>query len=97
MILTVLILLAVLSLWIFGPREPADLKTSFDEKSLGSNLDFYLETVEAKLPDIVPGTENASFGMEHRIKKHQFRLFIFMGFLQVQKKSGQYLMRWLNQ
>lgn len=57
MILSVLILLAVLSLWIFGPREPADLKTSFDEKSLGSNLDFYLETVEAKLPDIVPGTE----------------------------------------
>ncbi|MBT6096855.1 MAG: hypothetical protein HOH05_00610 [Marinovum sp.] len=57
MILTLIIFLAVLLLWVFGSRELADLKWSFDENSLGSDLDNYLKTAESKLPDIVPGTE----------------------------------------
>jgi len=56
-ILTLIIFLAVLLLWVFGSRELADLKWSFDENSLGADLDNYLKTAESKLPDIVPGTE----------------------------------------
>ncbi len=57
MLITLLILLIVLMLWIFGPREPAELKTSFDESILGSDLDCYLRNTEAELPDIVAGTQ----------------------------------------
>ena len=57
MIFTLIIFLAVLLLWVFGSREPADLKWNFDENSLGSGLDSYLKSAESKLPDIVPGTE----------------------------------------
>lgn len=57
MILTIIIFLAVLLVWVFGSREPAELETSFDESSLGSDLDSYLKSAESKLPDIVPGTE----------------------------------------
>jgi alpha-beta hydrolase superfamily lysophospholipase len=56
-ILTLILFLAVLLVWIFGTREPAGLKTIFDESSLGSDLDTYLKTAESKLSDIVPGTE----------------------------------------
>lgn len=55
----VAIVLAVLVLllgaaWLFGPRTPVDTTITFDPKSIGEDLDLYLEKAEAKVRGIQP-------------------------------------------
>ena len=57
MIFLLIFFLTILLFWMFAPREPADLKVNFDEEQLRSDLDSYLQVSEAKMQDIVPGTE----------------------------------------
>mgnify|MGYP004125486243 CR=1 FL=1 len=95
-ILTLIIFLAVLLLWVFGSREPADLKWSFDENSLGSDLDSYLKTAESKLPDIVPGTEKRIIWHGKPHQKTPVSIVYYMGFQRVQKKLGLFQIRWRN-
>ena len=93
MIFTLIIFLAVLLLWVFGSREPADLKWNFDENSLGSDLDSNLKSAESKLPDIVPGTEKRIIWHGKPHQKTPVLIVIYMGFPQVQKKFGRCLIR----
>jgi pimeloyl-ACP methyl ester carboxylesterase len=53
------IILAILALligaaWLFGPRTPVDTTITFDPKTLGNDLDAYLERAEAKVRGIQP-------------------------------------------
>lgn len=40
--------------WLFGPRTPVDTTITFDPKSIGEDLDAYLERAEAKVRGIQP-------------------------------------------
>ena len=53
-IITVLSL-AVIALWLFGPREPVDLKASFDPRKFGEGVQVYFEATESAYDDITPG------------------------------------------
>ena len=44
-------------LWLVLPREPVDTVIEFDPATIGPDLDAYLATREADVPDLVPGTE----------------------------------------
>jgi len=54
-----LLLLAALIVLVFtfGPREPVGTDLSFDDSTLGNDLDLYLATVEARFADITPEVE----------------------------------------
>ena len=80
MILTLIILLAVLLLWFFGSREPADLETTFDQDILSFDLDSYLKSAESKLPDIVPGTEKRIIWHKKPHQKTPFSIVYLHGF-----------------
>ena len=43
--------------WWFGPYEPADLATAFDQGQMASGVQAYFDVTEAKFDDITPGTE----------------------------------------
>lgn len=51
-----LVILAAV-LWVFGPREPVEAPVAFDVDLLGSDIDAYLERVEADVPELRPGAE----------------------------------------
>ncbi|MEQ6247398.1 alpha/beta fold hydrolase [Sulfitobacter sp. HNIBRBA3233] len=55
-IILALVLLAG-GLWAFGPYEPADLRTDFDDSVLDGGVSAYLSWREARVPDITPGVE----------------------------------------
>ncbi len=55
-ILIVLVLL-IAAVGLFGPREPAPLSASFDDRKFGEGVQVYFESVEANFDDITPGTE----------------------------------------
>ena len=57
MIFSLIFFLLILLFWMIAPREPADLLTHFDEDQLGPDVNGYLQASEAKIPDIIPGTE----------------------------------------
>jgi len=44
-------------LWVFGPYEKVDLKTSFDTRKFGEGVQVYFESVEERYPYVVPGTQ----------------------------------------
>lgn len=44
-------------LWVFGPYEPVDLKTSFEPRRFGEGVQVYFESIESNVADITPGTE----------------------------------------
>jgi len=67
-------------LWVFGRREPADLKTHFDEDQLGSDLNGYLQSAEAKIPDIIPGTEKRIIWHESSQQKTPVSIVYLHGF-----------------
>jgi alpha-beta hydrolase superfamily lysophospholipase len=55
-----LILLGVIlaaGLWIFGPREPAQLDFTFDSSAFNGDLDAYFAASEGRFDDIVPDTQ----------------------------------------
>lgn len=53
----VLLVLAGVGLWAFGPREPMDASITFDAASIGPDIDAYLTEREARFTDITPGTQ----------------------------------------
>lgn len=54
----VLVLLGVLALmWVFGPYEPADLRTDFDASELDKGVGTYLAWREAQLSGITDGVQ----------------------------------------
>lgn len=55
MLVGVVVLVGVL--WLFGPYEPADLSTSFDDSALSDGVDPYLAAQEARFSDITQGVE----------------------------------------
>lgn len=55
--LLVLLIAAGGAIWVFGPREPVDRALAFDPGSIGADPAAYLATQEARVSDIVPGTE----------------------------------------
>lgn len=57
-VLYVLIALIVIlvGLWLFGPREPVDTSLRFDPAVIGDDIDAYLAESEARFDDIVDGT-----------------------------------------
>lgn len=48
------LLLAVVLVLNFGPREPVDYTVSFSESDLGEDLDAYLSAAEARMDGVVP-------------------------------------------
>lgn len=80
MIFALFIFLTLMVLWVFGRREPADLKTHFDEGQLGLDLDGYLQAAEAKIPDIIPGTEKRIVWHEVSQQKTPFSIVYLHGF-----------------
>jgi alpha-beta hydrolase superfamily lysophospholipase len=52
-----ILLLAVLVVWYFGPYEPVKTDMRFDEDSIGEDVDAYFAAREARFDDIVPGVE----------------------------------------
>lgn len=44
-------------IWLFVPREPVKVETSFDPSVIGEDLDAYLAENEARFDDITPGVE----------------------------------------
>ncbi|MCA8869111.1 MAG: alpha/beta fold hydrolase [Rhodobacteraceae bacterium] len=55
--LFLLFVVLVAAIWLFGPREPVDEAITFQDESLGDDLDAYLAAAEAEFGEIVPGTE----------------------------------------
>lgn len=55
-ILALLVVLGVLIWWI-APEEPVDRTISFDESTIGPDLDAWLATNEAAFGDVTPGAE----------------------------------------
>ncbi|UWR21460.1 carboxylesterase [Sulfitobacter sp. S190] len=55
--LMVLLVVAVLALWIFGPYEDAALTASFDDTVLEDGVDTYLAAREAAFDDITDGVQ----------------------------------------
>lgn len=58
----ILILIVVLAVaggvvWIFGPREPADLTVTFDPARIGADPAAYLAREEANVPNLRPNAE----------------------------------------
>ncbi|NDW03987.1 alpha/beta hydrolase [Jiella pacifica] len=52
--LVLLIAIVLAGLWLFGPREPADLTVRFDPAAIGSDPDAYLAKQEADIPNLRP-------------------------------------------
>jgi alpha-beta hydrolase superfamily lysophospholipase len=52
-VLTILVLLLGAA-WLFGPRTPVDTTITFDPKTIGEDLDAYLERAEATVRGIQP-------------------------------------------
>lgn len=52
--LVLLIAIVLAGLWLFGPREPADLTVRFDPAVIGSDPDAYLAKEEADIPNLRP-------------------------------------------
>ena len=55
--LAVVALLTVVVIWIFGPREPADLTHDFDPADMGEDLDAYFAAQESRFADLRGGVE----------------------------------------
>ncbi len=55
--LAVVSLLTVVVIWIFGPREPADLTHDFDPADMGEDLDAYFTAQESRFADLRGGVE----------------------------------------
>lgn len=49
--------LAAGGLWVFGPNEPVELQTSFDQSQLDDGVDAFFAKAEAAFDDITPGVE----------------------------------------
>lgn len=52
--LLALVVVAVGALWLFGPREPADLTITFDPSAIGDDPSAYLARQEADVPNLRP-------------------------------------------
>ncbi|MEF2072453.1 alpha/beta hydrolase [Consotaella aegiceratis] len=50
--LLVLLVVAGLGIWLFGPREPVDLRVTFDPDSIGDDPAAYLAREEADIPNL---------------------------------------------
>lgn len=65
-----LFVIVILGLWMFLPREPADLRTKFDPRKFGEGVQVYFESIESRFDDITPGVEKrvewADGGYERR-------------------------------
>lgn len=53
----VLLILAGVALWYFGPYEPINVTPTFDEGAIGDDVDAYLTGRESRFDDITPGVE----------------------------------------
>ncbi|MEO1140549.1 MAG: alpha/beta fold hydrolase [Pseudomonadota bacterium] len=51
------LLAAIGAVWLFGPREPVDVTARFDPAKFGEGIGVYLESTEARLDGIKPGSE----------------------------------------
>lgn len=56
-----LLIVAVAAVWLLAPREPVDRVISFDDGSIGPDLDQWLAGREAAFADIVPGVQKRIF------------------------------------
>lgn len=45
------------AMWVFGPYEPVEFSSEFDETQLENGVDAYLSAQEARFGDIKPGSE----------------------------------------
>lgn len=52
-----ILILAGLAIWYFGPYEPVKTDVTFDEESIGEDIDAYFTAREARFDDITPGVE----------------------------------------
>ena len=52
-----IVILALLAIWYFGPYEPVKTDVRFDEDSIGEDVDAYLAAREARFDDITPGVQ----------------------------------------
>ncbi|MCW4114910.1 lysophospholipase [Aurantimonas sp. MSK8Z-1] len=55
----ILLVLAGIGLWVFGPREPVDTTVTFDPSAIGSDPDAYLARTEADVPNLRPDAQKA--------------------------------------
>ena len=55
--LLLLLILAGVALWVFGPYERISVVPTFDPATIGEDIDAYLVETEAAFEDITPGTE----------------------------------------
>ena len=55
--LLLLLILAGVALWVFGPYERISVVPTFDPATIGEDIDGYLAETEAAFEDITPGTE----------------------------------------
>ena len=81
----VIVTLAVLgffvwSLYRFGPREPVDLKASFNPRKFGEGGGVYFESVESAYPDITPGVEKRVIWAGQRETRTPVSLLYVHGF-----------------
>ena len=52
--LFLVVVIGLAGLWLLGPREPVDLAVTFDEASIGDDVDAWLAQSEARYADIEP-------------------------------------------
>lgn len=78
---SLLLLVVVLGgLWVFGPYEPAPLRSDFDALVIGSDVDAYLAGQEAKFDDITPGVHKRVLWAFGDKRKTPFAVVYIHGF-----------------
>lgn len=55
--MVLILILALLALWYFGPYEPIKTDVTFDADAIGDDVDAYLAGQEARFNDLRPGVE----------------------------------------
>ena len=71
------LIMAGLGLWLFGPYEPVNMQVGFDETVIGSDVDAYYAAREARFNDIRPGNHKRMvwFG-ERGVKTPQVLVYV---------------------
>ncbi|SPH21949.1 Thermostable monoacylglycerol lipase [Ascidiaceihabitans donghaensis] len=68
------------AMWVFGPYEPVDYATDFDETQLEDGVDAYLATQEARFDDIRPDSEKRVVWAGSQRAKTDYVLVYLHGF-----------------
>ncbi|MGV6847040.1 MAG: alpha/beta hydrolase [Marinibacterium sp.] len=69
------------AIWLFAPREPANLRATFDPRKFGEGVQVYFESVESAFDDITPGVEKRVVWAEgFRERKTPFSVVYLHGF-----------------